>query len=62
MLHNETNNPAIATVVNFGVSFLHLNVTEKTEKLIEDVIPNMKPIIEFFQYFQLPLLLYQQLQ
>ena len=28
--------PAIATVVNFGVSFLHLNVTENIEKPIED--------------------------
>ena len=29
--------PAKATVVNLGVSFLHLNVTEKTEKPIEAV-------------------------
>ena len=40
--------PAIATVVNFGVSFLHLKVTENTEKPIEEVIPNIKPITEFF--------------
>ena len=40
--------PAIATVVNFGVSFLHLRETEKTEKPIEEVIPKIKPITEFF--------------
>ena len=39
--------PAKATVVNFGVSFLHLRVTEKTEKPIEDVKPNTKPINDF---------------
>ena len=44
----KQNNPAIATVVNFGVSFLHLKVTENTEKPIEDVIPKAKPISEFF--------------
>ena len=37
------NSPATATVVNFGVSFLHLNVTEKIENPIEDKIPNRKP-------------------
>ena len=42
------NKPAIATVVNLGVSFLHLKDTEKTEKPIEDVIPKIKPIKEFF--------------
>ena len=40
-------NPANATVVNFGVSFLHLRVTEKIENPIEDVIPNTNPINEF---------------
>ena len=35
--------PERATVVNLGVSFLHLKVTEKIEKPIEDVIPNTKP-------------------
>ena len=40
--------PAIATVVNFGVSFLHLRLTENTEKPIEDAIPKINPIIEFF--------------
>ena len=39
--------PAKATVVNFGVSFLHLNVTEKTEKPIEAVRPNTNPIKDF---------------
>ena len=42
------NSPASATVVNLGVSFLHLNVTEKTEKPIDDVTPKIKPIKEFF--------------
>ena len=35
--------PAKATVVNFGVSFLHLKVTEKIEKPIEEIIPNIRP-------------------
>ena len=42
------NNPAIATVVNLGVSLLHLRLTEKTEKPIDEVIPKIKPVIEFF--------------
>ena len=32
----KQNKPATATVVNFGVSFLHLKVTEKTEKPIDE--------------------------
>ena len=44
----KQNNPAIATVANFGVSFLHLKVTEKTEKPTDEVIPNKNPINEFF--------------
>jgi len=44
----KQNNPATATVVNLGVSFLHLRVTENTEKPIEDVIPKKNPIKEFF--------------
>ena len=39
----QQNNPAIATVVNFGVSLLHLNVTENTENPIDDIIPNNSP-------------------
>ena len=39
--------PAKATVVNLGVSFLHLNVTEKIEKPIEAVRPNTNPIKDF---------------
>ena len=35
--------PAIATVVNFGVSGLHLRDTEKTEKPNADRIPNKRP-------------------
>ena len=40
--------PAIATVVNFGVSFLHLKLTEKTENPTADTIPKLKPINVFF--------------
>ena len=35
----KQNKPATATVVNFGVSFLHLKVTEKIENPIDDVSP-----------------------
>ena len=34
--------------MNLGVSFLHLNVTEKIEKPIEEIIPKTKPIKEDF--------------
>ena len=44
----KQNKPATATVVNFGVSFLHLKETEKIEKPIEEVIPKTKPTKEFF--------------
>ena len=44
----KQNNPAIATVVNLGVSFLHLNVTEKTENPMDEVIPKIKPTTEDF--------------
>ena len=47
----KQNNPAKATVVNLGVSFLHLNVTEKTEKPIEEVIPKINPTREFSPVF-----------
>ena len=47
----KQNIPAKATVVNFGVSFLHLSVTEKTEKPIDEVIPKINPITEFFSSF-----------
>tara|TARA_B100001057_G_C22068094_1_gene650891 strand:+ start:45 stop:365 length:321 start_codon:yes stop_codon:yes gene_type:complete len=43
--------PAKATVVNLGVSFLHLKVTEKTENPTEDVIPKINPIIELSPVF-----------
>ena len=49
MIINENkkqNNPAIATVVNLGVSFLHLKLTENTENPIDDIIPNISPNIE----------------
>ena len=47
----KQNKPATATVVNFGVSFLHLKVTEKIEKPIDEVIPKINPIKEFFSVF-----------
>ena len=37
------NKPANATVVNFGVSFLHLKETEKTEKPVAEIKPNTIP-------------------
>ena len=49
--NTKQKNPAIATVVNFGVSFLHLNVTENTEKPIEDVSPKINHNKEFFSVF-----------
>ena len=42
------NNPATATVVNLGVSFLHLSDTEKIENPIDEVIPKIRPIRELF--------------
>ena len=44
----QQNKPAIATVVNFGVSFFHRKDTEKTEKPTEDTIPKTKPVKVFF--------------
>ena len=52
----KQNNPATATVVNFGVSFLHLSDTENTEKPMEDVIPKRKPIKEFFSVFPIAII------
>jgi len=42
----KQKSPAKATVVNFGVSFRHLKVTEKTENPIEEAIPKTNPIKE----------------
>ena len=56
----KQKSPAIATVVNLGVSFLQRRVTENTEKPIEDVIPNKKPITEFFSD-QTTILLFSQI-
>ena len=44
--NKKQNKPATATVVNFGVSFLHLNETEKIENPKADDIPNIKPLID----------------
>ena len=38
------NKPAIATVVNLGVFFFHLNVTEKIEKPTAEASPNNNPV------------------
>ena len=40
-------NPAVATVVNLGVSFLHRNVTEKIENPSEDTKPRTTPLKVF---------------
>ena len=45
------NIPAIATVVNFGVSFFHLNETENIENPTAEANPNKKPVIEFLPVF-----------
>ena len=37
--------------MNLGVSFLHLKVTEKTEKPIDEVIPKINPTSEFSPEF-----------
>ena len=47
----KQNSPANAVVVNFGVSFRHLNVTENTANPNEDVIPNANPIKEVSALF-----------
>ena len=47
----KQNKPATATVVNFGVSFLHLKVTEKIENAIEETIPKIKPSRVAFSVF-----------
>ena len=43
--NKQQNKPAKATVVNLGVSFLHLNETEKIENPTADAIPNNNPLI-----------------
>tara|TARA_X000001036_G_C20536604_1_gene748505 strand:- start:6 stop:341 length:336 start_codon:yes stop_codon:yes gene_type:complete len=53
----KQNNPATATVVNLGVSFLHLRLTENTEKPIEDVIPKRKPIKELFSVLPIAIII-----
>ena len=50
-------NPATATVVNLGVSFLHLKDTEKTEKPIDDVIPKINPKKEFFSVLPIAIII-----
>ena len=39
----KQNNPPNATVVNFGVSFFHLNVTAKIATPMDDIRPQMIP-------------------
>ena len=46
--NKKQNNPAKATVVNFGVSFLHLSETEKIEKPNAEISPNTNPGKVFF--------------
>ena len=47
--NTKVKRPAKATVVNFGVSFLHLNETEKTENPVADIIPYINPSIVPFE-------------
>ena len=42
--NKQQKKPAKATVVNFGVCFLHLNETEKTEKPTAEVKPKSNPV------------------
>ena len=44
--NKQQKKPAIATVVNLGVSFLHLNETEKIENPSADARPKIKPLID----------------
>ena len=53
----QQNKPAIATVVNFGVSFFHLNVVEKTAKPIEERSPKTKPIIVFLPVLSIAIII-----
>ena len=45
--NKKQKKPAKATVVNLGVSFLHLSETEKTENPIDEIIPKINPMSEF---------------
>ena len=49
--NKKQNKPAKATVVNLGVSFLHLNETEKTENPNADASPNIRPLIVPMELF-----------
>ena len=49
--------PANETVVNFGVSFLHLKLTEKTENPTAETIPKTKPINVFFSWFPIAIII-----
>ncbi len=49
--NTQQNNPDSATVVNFGVFFFHLKVTEKIEKPNADARPNIRPDNVFFSAF-----------
>ena len=57
MATTKQKRPAKATVVNFGVSLFHLNVTEKIEKPIEEVIPNIRPNKEFFSVLPMAIII-----
>ena len=49
--NKQQNKPAIATVVNFGVLFFHLKVTEKIEKPNAEASPKRRPENVFFSTF-----------
>ena len=49
--NKKQKKPAKATVVNFGVSFLHLKLTENIEKPNADTNPKIRPISVFSSLF-----------
>ena len=53
----QQNKPAIATVVNFGVSFLHLKDMEKIEKPTDDAIPKTKPVKVFLPVLSIDIII-----
>ena len=52
----QQNKPAIATVVNFGVSFFHLKLTEKIEKPNAEAKPKSNPSNEFAPFVSIAII------
>ena len=55
--NKKQNKPAIATVVNFGVSFLQRNVTEKIENPKAETRPKTNPGKVFFSVFPIDIII-----